>query len=427
MDIYFNSNSDLSLIKLQLESRKIYFNYHLVELNILDYSFFKENKSAIVILKISNQQELITVKNILPYIQEFNNKLFIITDNLEIENELFFIHNGASLVSNTENRTVFLNKFLLSIGVKLTQNTKFPMQEKLELYSLSYLEKINANFFSIKTKRKFNKDEFVNPYFSLKNINDIQYFVIDDIKENNNFYFLNLIPQFEEKIVAFNQVKDKNKLVQYIQERIKKNIYFDAKIFIFSRNVLENDKIRTKNVKYYTNPKNLINDIFIENPNFVFYDFNDDEILTKLTHWKLHSIQKDLINPFVLAFFNSKQTLDSNNIFMNKYMTELDINVILYKSLMNNKQDPSLFVNKLNEKIIYFKDIVKVASVNSNQLSFVSEYDYLPNSLFIIKNYNFILRVEEVKQIANKKIYIANIISNNQLDEDKIKQYIDNL
>jgi hypothetical protein len=45
-----------------------------------------------------------------------------------------------------------------------------------------------------------------------------------------------------------------------------------------------------------------------------------------------------------------------------------------------------------------------------------------------MKNYNFILKLEEVKKIANKYIYVCNIISNNQEhDENKLKQYIENL
>jgi hypothetical protein len=428
MDIYFNSTGELGLVKTQLESRKIYFNYNLVELSKLDYSFFKENKSSIFILKLSTQQEILVTKNILPYITEFNHKLFIITDNVVIENELFFIHNGTSLVSNTENRTVFLNKFLLSIGVKLTQNTKFPIQEKLELYSLSYLEKINANYFTIKTNRLFNKEQLIHPLFSLKNMNEIQYFTIEEILDNNQSYILKIKPQFDENIISFNQLKDKKQLDKYIQDRMKKNIYFDSKIFIFSRNTLDNLKIRTKNIKYYANPKSLINDIFIENPDFVFYDFNDDDLLTKLTHCKILSIQQCLINPFIAAFFNSKKTLDSKNIFINNCMTELDINVILYKSLMMQQKDNSLVINKLNEQIVYFKDTVKVSSINPNQISFFSEFDYLLNGLFIMKNYNFILKLEEVKKIANKYIYVCNIISNNQEhDENKLKQYIENL
>jgi hypothetical protein len=428
MDIYFNSTGELGLVKTQLESRKIYFNYNLVELSKLDYSFFKENKSSIFILKLSTQQEILATKNILPYITEFNHKLFIITDNVVIENELFFIHNGTSLVSNTENRTVFLNKFLLSIGVKLTQNTKFPIQEKLELYSLSYLEKINANYFTIKTNRLFNKEQLIHPLFSLKNMNEIQYFTIEEILDNNQSYILKIKPQFDENIISFNQLKDKKQLDKYIQDRMKKNIYFDSKIFIFSRNTLDNLKIRTKNIKYYANPKSLINDIFIENPDFVFYDFNDDDLLTKLTHCKILSVQQCLINPFIAAFFNSKKTLDSKNIFINNCMTELDINVILYKSLMMQQKDNSLVINKLNEQIVYFKDTVKVSSINPNQISFFSEFDYLLNGLFIMKNYNFILKLEEVKKIANKYIYVCNIISNNQEhDENKLKQYIENL
>ncbi|XBT18852.1 MAG: insulinase family protein [Candidatus Shikimatogenerans sp. AspAUS03] len=288
------------------------------------------------------------------------------------------------------------------------------------------------NFFNNKIKR-YKLSNNLHFFFIKKNNNNI---IQIEIKCQNLFiknkYLLIFKLLFNEIILMgsknFN-IKNINKFIQkYILyysftlesikiEFLKKNI---KKVMFFFSDLIINHKFN--NYKYFNKilKKFLIYyNIYINNPNYIFYDLNN--ILYK-NIFKIKFLYKITLKD-IKKIYNIYFKPNNLNFFILGNLRNQYIKLIIkkYFFLWNNKYKHNLLINNsikyiyyipyiLNKKIIYIKFISIINKFNLKIIINLLILNYIINNIYVFKRFN-----KYIKNIFNNitinKLYLINIIN----------------
>lgn len=424
-------------IQRQLEGRRVYLNFSYVENSKLDYDFFKKNKLDALIFFIDSVDSEKQLKNILTYCSKYKIKIFLITKEKSSLEQFYLFHYGISSITATDEISIFLNQFLLTMGLKTNNHdaSKFPMTERLKVYSINHIQSMASNEFVLKTPCiSFKEQEVLRPLFSMTNLNKISSFIVNEMTQVNNLNILNIKPQFDKQVVSLNKedITTEKSLEEFILSQSKSDVLYPTRVSIFlKKQRMELSKLKTRNVFFFNEALGLINNLIDDRPDIIFYDLNNtSEKMTKLILWKINNeAQKEFGYKPLIVFSNAIHVIDGENVYLNKELTEVDINAIVIKYNYNKIQNEKKWEPvKLAQSLVYFPDEIKIASISKNQISFFSTREYLEGACFYLKDYkNFMIKIENVKEIGNKKLYVSNILGGDEINKVNFENFVNSL